>query len=354
MTRREWICCGAALPVPGQTVDEEVREMAARASLQLRFQGGSESDCRRWQGEFRSRLTAMLGPFLPPREWRTVEERRVDCGDHERREVVLKADGRRDLPVHLLLPKTSGKRPGILALHGHGPFGHDPVAGIATDAARKADIEKANYDFGRQLARRGFAVAVPCLTPFGRRLGERAAYRGEDPCAVTYVRMQLFGKVLMAENLHDCLWSLAHLEREEAVDGSRLGCVGLSLGGRMTMLTTALTERIRVAVPSGALNMLQERVQGRYSCGAQVIPGLLQFGDVPEIASLIAPRPCLWEVGRRDKLMVKEWIAPGLERMKRAWASYGAEDRLQVDSFDGEHRWNGVQAYPLLASVLKP
>ncbi|MBL8222982.1 MAG: hypothetical protein JNL62_27330, partial [Bryobacterales bacterium] len=69
---------------------------------------------------------------------------------------------------------------------------------------------------------------------------------------------------------------------------------------------------------------------------------------------LIAPRPCLWEVGRQDPLMVKEWIDPSLERMRRAWSAYGAADQLQADHFDGAHQWNGGQAYPLLAATLRP
>jgi dienelactone hydrolase len=233
----------------------------------------------------------------------------------------------------------------VLALHGHGQFGHDPVVGIGK-------IQPENYDYGLQLVRRGYVVAVPCFTPFGRRLDDRQAYRGEDPCAVTFVRMQLLGKLLMAENLRDALWSLELLAGRPEVDGGRLGCVGLSYGGRMTMLTAALSERIRVAVISGALNVMQERVQGRYSCGAQVIPGLLEYGDVPEIASLIAPRPCLWEVGRQDALMVKDRIEPALERMRRAWEALGKPENLDVDFFDGGHRWNGVKAYPMLARVL--
>jgi hypothetical protein len=55
----------------------------------------------------------------------------------------------------------------------------------------------------------------------------------------------------------------------------------------MTMLAAALEPGIHVAVMSGALNCFQERVTHRYSCGAQVIPGLLRYGDVPEIASLL-------------------------------------------------------------------
>ena len=152
----------------------------------------------------------------------------------------------------------------------------------------------------------------------------------------------------------DSLWALELLAADPEVDATRLGCVGLSYGGRMSMLASAVSDRIRVAVCSGALNVMQERVRGRYSCGAQVIPGLLQYGDVPEIGSLIAPRPCLWEVGNKDGLMVQPWAGRAYERMQRAWAALGAADLLQIDRFEGAHRWNGEKAFPLLDQVLRP
>jgi dienelactone hydrolase len=298
-------------------------------------------------GAFRARLRELLGPHQPPGQWETIRQPSVELEDHRREALVLRAEGHRDLPVYVLVPPRGapGKRPGVLALHGHGQFGYDPVVGIGK-------IQPENYDYGLQLARRGYVVAAPCFTPFGRRLDDRQAYRGEDPCGVTFVRMQLLGKLLMAENLRDALWSLELLAGRPEVDAGRLACVGLSYGGRMTMLAAALSERVRAAVISGALNLMQERIQGRYGCGAQVIPGLLEYGDVPEIASLIAPRPCLWEVGRQDALMVKDRIEPALERMRRAWGALGKPENLEVDFFDGGHRWNGVKAYPMLERVL--
>jgi hypothetical protein len=107
-----------------------------------------------------------------------------------------------------------------------------------------------------------------------------------------------------------------------------------------------------VAVISGALNMMQERIETHYSCGAQVIPGLLQSGDVPEIGSLIAPRYCLWEVGSRDRLISPMWAKTALERLTRAYRAAGVEDHLQVDRFEGGHEWSGRLAYPLLKKVL--
>ncbi|HUQ91919.1 MAG TPA: hypothetical protein VM120_09570 [Bryobacteraceae bacterium] len=355
MTRREWMILSTASAAAGQTVHQEIQGMAKSAPLALRYTGVSKGECVRWQREFRARLDSLLGSYAPPVHWKATVVRKLDFAEHTREELLLHAAGHRDLPVHLLVPRGRTRpRPAILALHGHGAFGHDAVAGVDDTPQRQHNIAAANYDYGRQLARLGYVVAVPCFTPFGPRLGRREDYKGEDPCAVTFIRMQLFGKLLLSENLRDALWTIELLANHAAVNAQRIGCAGLSLGGRMTMMTAAVSPRVRVAVISGALNMLRERVLGRYSCGAQIIPGLLNDGDVPEIASLIAPRPCLWEVGLKDSLMVKEWIPPALEQMRKAWSSFGAGAQLDVDSFEGGHRWNGVKAHPLLATVLQP
>ena len=345
---------GAEAPPRVPTVDEWIRKLAEDAPLVLEFHGQTAEECRRWQEAFAAKLRTLLGPYQPPAQWQTTVERIVDLKDHRREELVLTARGHPPLPVYLLLPRDQGTGPraGVLALHGHGRFGYDPVAGCDDRPGVAADIQKLHYDYGRQLVRRGYVVAVPCLTPFGRRLDDRAAYHGQDPCGVTFVRLQLLGRVLMAENLRDCLWALELLVRHERVDAKRLACVGLSYGGRMTMLTAALEPRIRVAVISGALNVMQERIGIRYGCGAQVIPGLLRYGDVPEIGSLIAPRPCVWEIGSHDEVSAPPWAAKALERLRRAYRALGAEGQLYVDRFDGGHEWSGRLGYEVLQKTL--
>lgn len=339
-----------------EDVHEQIRRLASEAPLNMKFQGSTADECRAWQQLFGNKLDELLGAYRPPLRWESQIEETVEFADHQRQSVILRAAGVTELPIYLLTPKGArdGTRPGIVALHGHGPFGHDSVVGIDSTPERAENIEAANYDFGRQLVRQGYVVVAPCFTPFGRRLDSTEAYKGNDACAIAFVRMQLLGRNLMSENLRDALWALEFLARNSAVDTDRIGCVGLSYGGRMTMLAAAVEPRIRVAVISGALNVMQERIEGRYSCGAQVIPGLLEFGDVPEIAGLIAPRPALWEVGQRDGLMVKEWIPGAWERIQRVYRALGSEEHLSMDSFDGHHRWNGVLATPLLASILKP
>ena len=346
--------CLAQEQTEPRTVDDEVRRQAEAAPLALRFRGTTAEECRAWQEEFAARIRALLGPHDPPGKWRTIVRGSVDFPDHRREDLLLAAEGQPSLPIYLLIPRpaSSRPRPAVLALHGHGDHGHHPVAGRDDLPGVSAAIRDSNYDYGRQLVRRGFVVAIPCFTPFGARLGTRESYGGQDPCAVTFVRLQLLGKVLMAENLRDALWALEHLARQPEVDPKRLGCVGLSYGGRMAMLTAALEPRIRATVISGALNVMQERIRGPYSCGAQVIPGLLRYGDVPEIGSLIAPRPAVWEVGSLDRLISSPWAEEALERMARAYKALGAAQKLTVDRFEGGHRWNGQVGIPMLERTL--
>src|SRR5262249_55030221 len=142
------------------------------------------------------------------------------------------------------------------------------------------------------------------------------------------------------------------LARHERVDPERLGCVGLSYGGRMTMLTTALEPRIRAAVVSGAPNGMQERVTARDSGRAQIIPGLLNHRDVPEIRALLAPRPGVWEPASHDPLVSPRWADEALTRMRRAYKALDADLQLQVDRFEGGHSWSGRLGYPMLEKAL--
>ncbi len=336
------------------TALEWLESSVANAPLAMRFQGSTADECRKWQTEFGATLRKLLGPHTPPANWRTVLQSSTDLEDHRREERVLLADGYPPLPVYLLLPrpKAGKRRPGVLALHGHGAYGHHPIAGRDDLPGVANAIRNNNYDYGRQLVRQGFAVAAPCMSPFGIRLNPKPGAGKQDMCADVFIRMQMLGKLLMAENLRNCLWALELLARHDEVDPTRLGCVGLSYGGRMTMLTAAVEPRIRVAVVSGALNVMQERISKPYGCGSQIIPRLLEFGDTPEIASLIAPRHCLWEVGSRDALAPAKWAEDALTRIRRAYKALDAEERLIVDRFEGGHVWNGKEAYPLLKKVL--
>ncbi|HEY2414992.1 MAG TPA: alpha/beta hydrolase family protein [Pirellulaceae bacterium] len=341
-------------PAPVPNVMDRLRQQIDDAPLEMRLKEMSASDCRAFQERFRAKLKERLGPFQPPELWKTKMVSSVALDGYRREELVLESEGLPALPMYLLVPDASrnGRRPCVLALHGHGEFGHHAIAGRDDLPGVAKAIAGANYDYGRQLAVRGYMVACPCFTPFGDRLGGREAFKQRDPCDDVFLRMMALGRVLLGENLRDALWALNHLLRQEQADAERVACVGLSLGGRMAMLTTALEPRIRVAVISGALNVMQERLAQPYSCGAQIIPGMLQYGDVPEIGALIAPRFAVWEMGSRDNLVKPKWAEEAIGRMRKAYRALGADDHLVIDRFEGGHQWHGEVGYKVMEQAL--
>src|SRR5580692_11359832 len=135
ITRRHLLALSAAAAAPtvhAADVNQEIGKMADDAPLRMQFRGSNPAECRLWQEQFAAKLRQLIGPHQPPQRWETVVEKKVELEDHRREELILRAKGHRDLPVYLLIPKpaVSSPRPGILALHGHGPLGYDAVAGI--------------------------------------------------------------------------------------------------------------------------------------------------------------------------------------------------------------------------------
>ena len=119
------------------------------------------------------------------------------------------------------------------------------------------------------------------------------------------------------------------------------------------MMISAFDSRIKIAVPSGCMNLYQERYQALSQCGAQLIPGLLRYGDTPEIFSLIAPRPMVIEVGTQDRLIPHDWAARGLARIRKAYRAAGAIEDLFVDRFEGGHQFNMTVAQRVLGRLHK-
>ncbi len=128
------------------------------------------------------------------------------------------------------------------------------------------------------------------------------------------------------------------------VDPERIGCMGLSYGGTLTLFAAALDERIKVAVVSGYLTSLYEQtfVRGD-TCGQQIVPGLLQWGDLSDVACLIAPRALLVESGTQDPSFDIDAARSAVRDVGRLYDVLGVGERLAHHVFEGGHRWDGAR-----------
>jgi hypothetical protein len=69
------------------------------------------------------------------------------------------------------------------------------------------------------------------------------------------------------------------------------------------------------------------------------------LADIAELVSLAAPRPLLIENGTRDPLYTLDVVKEQYQRVERLYAMLGIPERVDLDLFEGEHKWSGDKAY---------
>ena len=151
------------------------------------------------------------------------------------------------------------------------------------------------------------------------------------------IRDSLLGRTLVGMRVRDAIQAIDLLTELPEVDPARIACVGLSWGGTHAMWTTALDDRIAAAVVSGAFGLFTDTMIESDECPCQVVPGLLPVADLPDIVSLIAPRPLLLQSGFADQHATPVVVSEAFAVVKQAYAVSGAPAAVQLDQFAGGH-----------------
>ncbi|MGH9017889.1 MAG: dienelactone hydrolase family protein [Acidimicrobiales bacterium] len=304
--------------------------------------GPADADAlERWRARVAERLRLLLGPTPDPvpLELETVDS--VDCDGYRRDRVVFDTEATMSVPAYLLVPDDrTAPGPAVLAAHGHGP-GKSLVCGLDETPAP-------NGDYAVQLVRRGYVVLAPDMRCFG----ERGDWTPPDHyiCDTNLVHAVMAGENPLTQDLWDLARCLDVLEAHPLVDPRRLGMVGLSFGGTVTLFLAAWDERVAACVVSGYFSSWAESHKMPWNmCGSQVLAGMLGRLEHVDLGALVAPRPMLIESGRHDDLFPAPVAAAGYARLRDVYATLGSEDgRIVHDVFDGGHQWHGVAAFDFL------
>lgn len=327
---------------------------------ELTFRGETREDFDQWQSVFREKFLECLGPLPtavspePEVIWRVEEDGLI------KEKVLIDTAPLTTVPTILLRPRetetTPGKKwPAVVCIHGHGAYGKDPVAGARYPEA-EADAKTYSYNYGEQMARRGYVTICPDMRPFGERgdgwPGERPLV-GRDPCNVHFIKGALLGFNLLTCNLWDLMKCVDLLEQQPYIDQERLGAMGLSGGGAHVMHFSALDQRIKATDIICALNSYRAWGIGIDNfCGTQFLPGMFKYGDHGEICGLIAPRPLLVENGGFDRGFPPEASVEAHRQVRRIYKAAGVEDRFHVDLAYGGHQFFGNLAFDFFEKYL--
>lgn len=302
-----------------------------------------------WKALLREKLWELFGE-LPTERCSlnpTVTNQWAEDGAVRQR-VVFYAEESVPVPCYVLIPQEGAPPyPTLLCLHGHGR-GKDDVVGIAQNDEDRAHIDSFNYDYARQFVRRGYL----CICPDIRCFGERAEPDGSG-CGHAFLNALLIGRQLKGMQLWDVLRAVDYALSRDDVDSERLGCVGLSMGGELTMYAAVLDEHIRCAVCSGFIRVFRPEVHSRQHCPCSYVGGLMKWFDFDDIACAIAPTPLLFELGAEDTNTPLETALQAYRKVERCYELLGIPERLDADVFKGGHEFGGRKAFDWFDRWLK-
>ncbi len=288
---------------------------------------------------------------------------RVDMGEFIREKVVFSTGPLFRVPAYVHIPSNrKGRLPAIVDLHSHGGmfvFGKEKVIDFGKNHPAMVAYQKENYD-GRPtataLARRGYVVITIDAFMFGERRavsgsGNRDVFALEEvrrlnrECAAkesTVVKSLTFaGLTWPGIVFWDDIRTVDYLVTRPEVDPKRIGCIGISMGGYRSLYLAALDRRIAAGCVAGFMSTVKPMLRSHIDTHSFVhfLPGLHGFLDLPDVATLTAPRPLLVQQCSRDGLFPPEGMKQAVETIAAGYAKGNCGPQFSGRFYDTPHRF---------------
>jgi hypothetical protein len=140
------------------------------------------------------------------------------------------------------------------------------------------------------------------------------------------------GRPLLGQWCWDILRFIDYLVTRDDVDQHHLALVGSGAAGLAAVCTGGFDERIGAVATWGTLASLVSPTPFEGQRMASFVPFLLDVGDVPQLAALMAPRRLvmLGTVDAQNRPLDRDAVGAALGWTEQIYRLCGAEDRLQV------------------------
>ena len=358
-----------------------VQAQADQGAMPLSFLNPRYTALDAWKREARAKVRELLHYNPPPVDPRAEVVERVDCGDYTREKVFFNTTPDVRVPAYVLVPKDGvpppspslkgggpKRHPAILLLHDHGAFfvwGKEKVVGIEGEHPALVAFRQQYYggrSVANELVKRGYVVMAIDMIYWGERrmrlpndppewsdreqmtVAQVAACNQRESASTPLFGTALFeaGTTWAGVMFTDDLRSVDYLASRPDVDPGRIGCCGLSVGGFRSAHLAGLDPRIKAAVVVGWMcsypTMLKRHLT---SIGFwATVPGLQQYMDLPDVASMNAPGGLMVIMGTQDPLFPVEGIKAAYAKLAKVYEKAGVLDHFQGVLYDGPHEFN--------------
>ena len=332
--------------------DVHYRLMAA-TEQSMAYRGG---DVKRWQRKLRTKLRELVGDMpdvRTPLNVRTLWQRPHRLGAIQK--IVFTSEPHCDVPAYVCLPaKAEPPYTWLICLQGHSTGMHNSIAVQMDDETKPLKVA-GDRDFGLGAMANGCAALCIEQRSFGERIEKKQKMMapGGSGCQDAAMHALMLGRTLLGERVHDVDRGIDYLATRDDVDMKRIGVMGNSGGGTISVFSSALLPRISFAMPSCYFCTFRDSVMSIGHCVDNYIPGLLKYAEMSDIMGLFAPKPVVIVAGKHDEIFPIRAARKAFRDLKEIYAAAGAADRCHLVVGREGHRFYAKQAWPVLSRELR-
>jgi len=284
----------------------------------------SRDDHAAWVKAKKRQLTRLLGGFPSSDALSARTVRRKEEPDRIVEWVEYETEPGEIVPAILLIPRRrTPPLPAVLCHHQHAgqyDLGKSEVVGWAGNPQQA---------YAAELCARGYITLSPDTIGFEDR--SHPSLTGADYERFLHYELLLKGLTLQGKMIWDVMRAVDYLASRTEIDADRIGMIGHSMGAAETWFSMSLEPRIKAGAASCATTTYAGIVAANavHNPGFYV-PGILRWGDIPEVVSLIAPRPLLILNGEKDWRFPVSGAKEVVARAGMLYRRLGKPDALQL------------------------
>lgn len=253
------------------------------------------------------------------------------------------------VPAHLLIPKKAVKPcPVVICLQGHTTGMHISLGRFKYPGDEK-NIQSAH---ALRAVENGFAALVIEQRGMGVRTTVETRRNPARRCDFTSYTALLLGRTVVGERVWDVSCAIDALHEFEAIDTSKIICLGNSGGGTTTYYAAAYDERIKLAVPSCSICSYLDSIGDIIHCSCNYLPGAFKQFDMGELACLIAPRKLLVVAGKKDPIFPIGGVDKVVSVMEKIYKKENAIANLHYMKTEEAHYFCTDLIWPKVAEIV--
>ena len=356
---------------------------------------GAWADREQWRVHAKAKVFELLGYLPDPAPLDPLTVGVTERNGYSQHEVAFNAARNVRVAGSLLIPsRGNGPYPAIVALHDHSGFyyyGREKLLDMDNEPEVLTEFKREAYggrSWASELARRGYVVLAIDALYFGTRKPDlhavspdmRSRYQldrldGIEPGSKEYIQTYnylcigfetLFMRHVLAAGTtwagiqyHDDRKCVDYLLTREEVDGGRIGCCGLSLGGIRSVFLAGLDNRIKASVAAGWMTTFESMLFDRCRDHTFMlsVPRLAEYMDIPDVAGLSAPNSLFVQQCSRDALYNLNGMQDACEKLEKLYGAFGMSESFKTIFYDNAHQFNlrmQEDAFEWLDRWLKP